>query len=70
MIVRALRESDLASFTRPCLRRNFAINANVLRSFLEANSVDYETANSNQALLTTAIADKAKGFTVLVECWK
>lgn len=49
---------------------NFAINANVLRSFLEANSVDYETANSNQVLLTTAIADKAKSFTVLVECWK
>ena len=49
---------------------NFAINANVLRSFLDANSVEYETANSDKALLTTAIADRAKGFTVLVECWK
>lgn len=49
---------------------NFAINANVLRSFLDANSVEYDTASSDKVLLTTAIAEKAKGFTVLVECWK
>ena len=49
---------------------NFAINANVLRSFLDANSVEYDTANSDKALATTVIAEKAKGFTVLVECWK
>jgi TPR repeat protein len=49
---------------------NFAINANVLRSFLDANSVEYETASTDKALLPTAIADRAKGFTVLVECWK
>ena len=49
---------------------NFAINANVLRSFLDANSVEYDTASSDKALPTTAIAEKAKGFTVLVECWK
>lgn len=49
---------------------NFAINANVLRSFLDAYSVDYETASSERAIATTAIAEKAKGFTVLVECWK
>ena len=49
---------------------NFAINANVLRSFLDANSVEYETANSDKVIASTAIAEKAKGFTVLVECWK
>jgi S1-C subfamily serine protease len=49
---------------------NFAINVNVLRSFLDANSVDYDTASSDKALPSTAIADRAKGFTVLVECWK
>ena len=49
---------------------NFAINANVLRSFLEAHGVEYETASSDKALPPTAIANKAKGFTVLVECWK
>lgn len=49
---------------------NFAINTNVLRSFLDANSVDYDSANSDKPLLNTAIAEKAKGFTMMVECWK
>ena len=49
---------------------NFAINSNVLRSFLDANSVPYEMASSDKTMPTTAIAGKAKGFTVLVECWK
>ena len=49
---------------------NFAINVNVLRSFLDAYSVEYETAISDKILATTSIADKAMGFTVLVECWK
>ena len=49
---------------------NFAINANVLRSFLDANSVDYDAVSSEKVLPTTVVAEKAKGFTVLVECWK
>ncbi len=49
---------------------NFAINVNVLRAFLDANSVDYNSASSDKPLPPTAIAEKAKGFTVLVECWK
>lgn len=49
---------------------NFAIHANVLRTFLDANSVDYDSASSDKPLAPTAIADKARGFTVLVECWK
>jgi TPR repeat protein len=49
---------------------NFAINNNVLRSFLDANGVEYETAVSGKTIPTTVIAGKAKGFTVLVECWK
>ncbi len=49
---------------------NFAINVNVLRAFLDANSVDYDSARSDKPLAPTAIAEKARGFTVLVECWK
>ena len=49
---------------------NFAINVNVLRSFLDAYSVDYKTVQSDKVLSGPAIAEKAKGFTVLVECWK
>jgi len=49
---------------------NFAIHVNVLRTFLDANSVDYDSASSDKPLAPTAIAEKARGFTVLVECWK
>lgn len=49
---------------------NFGINVNVLRSFLDANSVYYDTTTTDKAVPTTVIAEKAKGFTVLVECWK
>lgn len=49
---------------------NFAITVNALRSFLDANSVDYASVRSGSAILPTVIADRAKGFTVLVECWK
>lgn len=49
---------------------NFAINVNVLRSFLDANGVDYNTASSEKPIATTAIAERARGFTVIVECWK
>ncbi|UCU92161.1 trypsin-like peptidase domain-containing protein [Hydrogenophaga taeniospiralis] len=48
---------------------NFAINGNVLRAFLDANGVDYDSATSERPIGATAIAEKAKGFTVLVECW-
>lgn len=46
---------------------NFAISPLVLQGFLDANSVDYQTAPSNKNL---SIADIAKKYTVLVECWK
>jgi len=48
----------------------FAINVNVLRAFLDVNSVDYVSASSDKPLAPTAIAEKARGFTVLVECWR
>lgn len=49
---------------------NFAINVNVLRAFLDANSVDYETASADRGILPTAIAEKAKKVAVLIECWR
>lgn len=49
---------------------NFAINAQVLRGFLDANGVSYTVAGNAPALAPTEIAEKARGFTVLVECWK
>jgi hypothetical protein len=39
---------------------------------LEVEEIDYETASSKRELKTVDIFDKAKKFTVLVEClqWK
>lgn len=48
---------------------NFSINANVLRASLDANGVQYGN-ESDQPLSSKAVVDKAKGFTVLVECFK
>lgn len=49
---------------------NFAINVNTLRGFLDANSLDYETAASDKSITPASIAQKAQIFTTLVECWK
>jgi S1-C subfamily serine protease len=51
---------------------NFAINGQTIKNFLEANQVPYKTINSfftfekNNA----NIADEARKWTVLIECWK
>lgn len=49
---------------------NFAINVNVLASFLDANGVDYKTGTAGPAMSTPAIARRAQAFTVLIECWQ
>jgi S1-C subfamily serine protease len=50
---------------------NFAIKGAVLRSFLEASGVQVEThAAPTVAQATTAIAEQAKQYTVLLECWR
>lgn len=49
---------------------NFAVSPLTLQGFLDANGVDYQTAPSNKNLSTADVADIAKKYTVLVECWK
>jgi TPR repeat protein len=49
---------------------NFAISGNALRSFLDANGIDYQTTSADRALANTGIAQQAQGFTVRIECWK
>ena len=71
VVVAKLNAVKLAKITGDIPQNvNFAIHVNVLRTFLDANSVDYDSASSNKPLAPTAIAEKARGFTVLVECWK
>ncbi len=47
---------------------NFAIKASLVRDMLEVKDVDYDTASSNEELKTVDIFQKAKRFTVLIEC--
>jgi hypothetical protein len=47
---------------------NFAIKASLVRDMLEVKDIDYQTAASDKELKTVDIFDKAKKFTVLVEC--
>ena len=49
---------------------NFAISEGAARAFLDAHDVPYKTARSNRTMPTADIAAKAKGYTVLIECWK
>ena len=46
----------------------FALKASLVRDMLEVKDSDYETASSKKELKTVDIFDKAKKFTVLMEC--
>ena len=49
---------------------NFAISAPAARAFLDAYDVHYETVTSSISLEASEIADRARKYTVLIECWK
>ena len=49
---------------------NFAISEGTARAFLDAQDVPYETMRSDKMVPTADIAAKAKGYTVLIECWR
>lgn len=49
---------------------NFAVSPLILQGFLDANSVEYQSAPSTRTLAPADVADIAKKFTFLVECWK
>ncbi|MGQ0664206.1 MAG: trypsin-like peptidase domain-containing protein, partial [Pseudomonadota bacterium] len=48
---------------------NFAIKASLARSFLDANGIDYDTQSSGTELKPAEVGERARKFTVLVECW-
>jgi len=49
---------------------NFAIAGGIARAFMDANGVDYELASPDATLTPAEIAERARGFTLLIECWK
>lgn len=49
---------------------NFALSQSTVQTFLDSESVAYETRASNAAVSTADIAEQARGFTVFIECLK
>jgi hypothetical protein len=49
---------------------NFAVKASILRVFLESNGIDYTAGSVPTKLDNSEIAERARKFTVAVECWK
>jgi S1-C subfamily serine protease len=47
---------------------NFAIKGEVLRGFLDAHRVAYSSSSGGQPLAADAIAERARQFTVLIQC--
>jgi len=49
---------------------NFAIKSGIVRSFLEANQIDYETAQSSGGLEPADVGELAAKSVGLLECYK
>jgi len=49
---------------------NFAVKGSIMRGFLETNGIDYVVGTSTARLDNSDIAQRARKFTVAVECWK
>ncbi len=69
VVVSKLDAIAVAKVTRDIPQNvNFAIKARIVEAFLEANNVDYKTKLSHAVSNAAEIAEKAKAFTVPVEC--
>ena len=71
VIVSTLNALNMAKATGSLPQNvNFAINGAVAKSFLDANSVEYEVASSGKRLETSDVGVQAKKFTLLLECFQ
>ena len=71
VIVSTLNALNMAKATGSLPQNvNFAINGAVAKSFLDANSVEYEVASSGKRLETSDVGVQAKKFTLLLECFE
>ena len=60
----------IAGITGDIQNVNFAIKSSLAEAFLEANGIPYVVKPSNTRSEATAIAERARNFTVILECWK
>lgn len=49
---------------------NFAIKSSILKEFLDSNHAPYSLAKEPQSLDSTVLAEQARKFTFLVQCWR
>jgi S1-C subfamily serine protease len=49
---------------------SFAVKSTVARAFLDSSGVAYEVAGAGRELKPAEIGEKAKSFTLQIECWK
>ncbi len=49
---------------------NFALKANVAKSFLESHGIEYESVSNRRELSVPDVADAAREFTVRVLCYQ
>jgi uncharacterized protein len=71
VVVSKLNAVKLAELTGDIPQNvNFAINTDTVRAFLDTHGLLYDTANSEKLLPPADVADLARKFTVLIECWK
>lgn len=73
MVSMKLSDSKMAKATGQIGQNvNFAINGQTVRAFLDANQVPYKTGGGlfSREKSNADIAEEARKWTVLVECWK
>ena len=71
VVVSKLNAVKLAELTGDIPQNvNFAISTGTIRTFLDTHDLQYDTSRSDELLAPADVADRAREFTVPVECWK
>jgi hypothetical protein len=69
IVTSKLNAAQIARFTGDIPQNvNFALKAEVARTFLDSKSIAYRTARSDQQLSAADVGDIARPFTVQIEC--
>lgn len=69
VVVGKLNTIALAPLTKDVAQNmNFAIKASIAINFLEANGIPAETKAGTSPLSSAYLADRARGFTVAIDC--
>jgi S1-C subfamily serine protease len=71
MVVGKLNAIKIAKATGDLTQNvNFALSAGIIKSFLDANSIDYKRSNHGNTIGIPEIVERAKRSIVYIECYK